>query len=92
MKWAPWRGSHSENPGNTSASVPGFICETCCVLSVCLWMCVCVCVCGSVGGLYPSLRLFGAEGAGRFVNVDQLGQTYSEGGRKRLNALSVHKL
>ncbi len=48
----------------------------------------CLCVCVSAGGLHPSLRPFRAEGAGRFVNVDQLGQTYSEGG---VNAL-MHKV
>lgn len=42
-------------------------------------------MCGSVGGLHPSLRLCGAEGAGRFVNVEQLGQDYSEG-REKMHA------
>lgn len=53
--------------------------------------CPCVCVCRSVGGLRPSLKLWGAEGAGRFVNVDQLGWSYSDGGRKKKNAL-MHKV
>lgn len=37
-----WTGNHSENPGKTS--VPVFICETCSVLSMCLWLSVPVCV------------------------------------------------
>ncbi len=69
-------------PLSQSLSVKPAVCCPC----VLVWMSVCVCVCGAVGGLGPSLRLCGADEAGRFVNVNQLGQTYSEGGRKCLNA------
>lgn len=55
----------------------------CCLCSVHLCLCVPAYVyrihlCERVGGLYPGLRLYGADntGTGRSANVHKLGQIY----------------